>query len=169
MENNTHHPVAIANYFIRLGKDQKGLTLMQLLKLSYIAHGFKLALSGNALSFELVQAWKYGPVFPHIYNKFKYNAPGKIKSPGTCLSEDRTSLTPIKSNFRPEEIRIMDVVYDIYGSLEGWRLSTLTHQEGTPWHEIWNDQGKLFHGVTIPNKMIKNYFKTEILHEYIPK
>ena len=42
--NITHDPVAIANEFIL--KKPSDLTLMKLLKLSYIAHGFKLGMYG---------------------------------------------------------------------------------------------------------------------------
>ena len=81
MQEEGHEPVAIANHFIELNPD--GLTLMQLLKLSYIAHGFKLGLDLGPLSRELAQAWKYGPVFPSIYHKFKYNPPEKINQLAT--------------------------------------------------------------------------------------
>ena len=74
--NQGHDPVAIANYFIGLYElDKKnsgeGLDLMQLLKLSYLAHGFKLGITGHPLSNENLEAWRYGPVFPSIYQAFK--------------------------------------------------------------------------------------------------
>lgn len=62
MANRTYSPIAVANYFISLSRSD-GLTLMQLLKLSYIAHGFKMGILGEEHPFskEYVQAWKFVP------------------------------------------------------------------------------------------------------------
>ena len=56
-QNQGHEPVAIANYFIDLSS--KGLTLMQLLKLSYISHGFTLAFLDKPLADEYAEAWTH--------------------------------------------------------------------------------------------------------------
>ena len=72
-----HKSIAIANYLIDLSKD--GLTLMQIMKLSYFSHGFKMGMLGldNPLANEFVQSWKLGPVFPNVYHQFKYGPPKK--------------------------------------------------------------------------------------------
>lgn len=58
-----YSPVQIANKFITLGNQHHNpLTHMQLQKLTYIAHGYYLALTGKPLLNECVSAWKYGPV-----------------------------------------------------------------------------------------------------------
>jgi len=49
----------------------KILTPMQLLKLVYISHGWMLAIYNRSLFREPVEAWKYGPVEPLVYNRFK--------------------------------------------------------------------------------------------------
>lgn len=151
-----HRPIAIANFFIH--KSDYSLTLMQLLKLSYIAHGFRLGLSKKPLSKELAQAWKYGPVFPEIYHEFKWQPTRKIKKLGTGeYNED----TPIQSNFDNEEKKILYAVYDIYGALTGVQLSVLTHKKGTPWYKSYYEgetPGKDFYGVPIPNKEIQEHY-----------
>ncbi len=143
---------------------------MQLLKLSYLAHGFKMGIfsQDDPLANELVQAWKFGPVFPNLYHEFKYEPPGKIKEMATFLeNENESSLKFVKSSFTNEEVKIMGFVYNIYGNLTGPQLSDLTHQEGTPWHKTWHEGGgKDFLGVTIPNKEIADHFREEIISKY---
>ena len=156
----SHNPIAIANYFIE--KSKRSLTLMQVIKLSYIAHGFKLGVFEKPLSKELAQAWKYGPVFHGIYNEFKWQPPGEIKKLGTGENEKDI---PIKSNFSDNDKYVMDFVYDVYGGLSGWELSTLTHKQGTPWHECYykgETPGKDFFGVPIPNKSIQQHYHTVV-------
>ena len=158
---NVHEPVAIANFFIE--KSGSGLTLMQILKLSYIAHGFKLGLDRGELSNEYVEAWQYGPVFPSIYHEFKYEPPGNIKSLGTEIDE----ATPVTSNFDEKENKIMQMVHNIYGGVDGWRLSRLTHQEGTPWHTFYHKKGgNKIRGLPIDNSVIKEHFKETIIDKY---
>ncbi len=163
-----HNPVAIANHFINLN-NQGGFTLMQLLKLSYIAHGFKLGLMGvdNPLSNELAQAWPYGPVFPKIYNEFKTRPPGKINDVALYFNEDNNSFMPVSSDFTSEENEIMNLVYEIYGNIDGWKLSALTHKEGTPWHDVWKKNVKKIHGMPIYNKDIESHFKNKVIGNYI--
>ena len=156
-----HNPIAIANCFVERGN--YSLTIMQILKLSYIAHGFKLAICNKALSKELAQAWEYGPVFPAIYHEFKWQPTKEIRALGTG---DNGKGIPITSNFSEEDIEIMNMVFDIYGSLNGTQLSTLTHKKGTPWHQSYYDAdpaGKDFYGVSIPNSEIKKYYRNDVL------
>ena len=159
-----HSSIAIANHFISLSKD--GLTLMQILKLSYFSHGFKMGMFGvhDPLANEFVQAWKFGPVFPNIFHKFKYEPPGKIRKLAKYFDETTDSLQITQSAFNTNEVHIMKMVYNIYGGLDGWQLSALTHREGTPWYKAWheNDGEKGFLGITIPNEDIAEHFKNRI-------
>ena len=154
MEHQGHNPLAIANEFIGLSNDN-GLSLMQLLKLSYISHGFTLALLNEPLSNEYVQAWKYGPVFPSIYNNFKYTVnPYKIKKPVLVYSE----------GFNENEHGIIKYVQDQYAKMQGWELSALTHAEDTPWFKSWEECKKsgFIRGYTIKNEDIKKYYQNLI-------
>ena len=155
-EYTGHDPVAIANYFIDLSSPN-GLTLMQLLKLSYIAHGFKLALLDEPLADEYAEAWKFGPVFPSIYHEFKYEKPGLIKDKAKWADMKKNILQPVSSNFNVNEETIMRLTYEKYGTLSGWKLSAITHAPGTPWHEAWQE-GKHIRGYSITNEKIKEHY-----------
>ena len=164
MSQRPHDPIAIANYFIERSKCL--LTLMQILKLSYFAHGFKLGLESQPLSREFAQAWKYGPVFPSIYNEFSCQPPGEIKELGTGEIDD----DPILGQFDKGDKDIMNFVYDVYGKMSGWKLSALTHKEGTPWYKAFyegDEPGKDYNGVPILNKEIKRHFEYDIIKKIL--
>lgn len=62
----------IANYFIKKAKDSNvELTPIKLIKLVFIAQGTSLVLNNRVLFKEPVEAWKYDPVIPELYQTFK--------------------------------------------------------------------------------------------------
>ena len=149
----------IANYFIEKSLDSGvELTPMKLNKLVYIAHGWYLGLSDRPLIGEAAQAWKYGPVIPSIYHRFKAYGGAQITS-----LEPANDLVTIPE-VRDEELKaFLQRIWDVYGNLSGLQLSSLTHQEGTPWsvvREKFNskDDG----GAIIPNDLIKQHYKEKV-------
>ena len=148
MSSQGHNPIAIANYFLKIKHKGSHLTLMQILKLSYIAHGFTLALLNKPLSKEPVVAWRFGPVFPSIYRAFRENrSPMRIKEPIGDYSGD----------FENKEEEIMQSVFELYGEMDAWELSELTHEKGTPWYVVFRDNSN--DGAIIKDAEIKKYYK----------
>jgi len=77
-----HNPLAIANYFIELAKNDANLVSpMKLQKLVYFALGWCLALADKPLINEKVEAWQYGPVVGSLYREFKKYGNEGITSP----------------------------------------------------------------------------------------
>ncbi|MPX98361.1 DUF4065 domain-containing protein, partial [Salinivibrio sp. VYel6] len=111
----------IAALFTELAK-KKGryLTHMQLQKLTYIAHGFKLAISGGqqGLISDPVNAWKFGPVIPSLYHDLKRFGNGYVPELNKGMQ------------IANEDVDIVQAVYDTYGHLDGVSLSELTHRNG---------------------------------------
>ncbi|HHB81002.1 MAG TPA: DUF4065 domain-containing protein, partial [Aliiroseovarius sp.] len=67
---------SIANWFVtRAERDGRPLSIMHLLKLIYVAHGWYLETRKAPLIFNRIEAWQYGPVIPDVYNAFR---PGGI-------------------------------------------------------------------------------------------
>ena len=93
--------------------------------------------------------------------------PGNIEEKAIYLDETQNSLKPVTSELSDNETQIMKLGYDIYGQFNGWQLFELTHRKGTPWHATWNEKGKNFHGVTIPNAEIATHFKKDIIDKYL--
>ncbi len=53
-------------------------------------------------------------------------------------------------------------IWDIYGGFSPIQLTNMTHEEGTPWHQIAvHYQFKIPPGITIPNELIQLYFQAE--------
>ncbi len=70
---------AIANEFLELARAEgRPLTPMHIQKLIYFAHGWNLALTGEPLIRERVEAWDYGPVIRALYGELKVFGSGAI-------------------------------------------------------------------------------------------
>lgn len=155
-------PLAVANAVLDEARAQgKTLTIMQLLKLVYIAHGWSLALLNAPLVNEEPEAWQHGPVFPAIYREFRRygsqpiagNASGPFGTvPSANLSADQRAI-------------IQSVVMN-YGDTHAFALSRITHEPGTPWSQVYRDG----HGSSdeIPNAIIADHYR-KLAHERRPK
>jgi uncharacterized phage-associated protein len=152
---------AVANYFIQKSFDQGvSLSQMKLLKLVYIAHGWHRGYFGVNLINDAVEAWQYGPVIPDLYRKIKHYGRSRIDAPidGFGLAGDEKNLLP-----HPQTVELLDQVWSAYRDYSAIQLSSITHQKGTPWDEIWNkDGGSPYEGSLIPNELIETYYKNKI-------
>lgn len=158
--------VAVANYFVDKSLQEVDsqflLTNMKLVKLVYIAHGWFLGLHGRPLISELPQAWKYGPVVPSVYNAFKSSGNQQITRPYTALIVGQPD--PYQLSDDPEVKALLDRVWSLYKSYTAFQLSSMTHQEGTPWFETWHNQGGKFErSVPIMNGLIEKHYRHKLL------
>lgn len=142
-----HDSKVVANHFLALAEEKKDtLTPMQLLKLVYIAHGWMLGLYGRPLIKDEVQAWQYGPVIPHLYNKIRHFKSNAVTGSLSCDNETLDN----------EERSIVEQVYNIYGHLSGPHLSRLTHQIGSPWALTYRPGD---FGAVISNDVIEDHYQ----------
>lgn len=140
----------VANELIRLAKVQdRSLTPLQLLKMTYIAHGWMLGLLQRPLISNQIQAWKYGPVIPDLYHRLKGYGGGNVTSELGGLSFGVSDLDATEKH-------LVAQVYDIYGKMTGVQLSQLTHQPGTPWHTAWETGGQ---NAIISNDLIAEHYR----------
>jgi uncharacterized phage-associated protein len=138
----------IASYL--LGKaGTAGLDALQVMKLTYIAHGFTLGAYGKPLLEDDIEAWKYGPVIRRLYS----NIPAG-RNPFNQM------LRPVEApEMQPADRDVVDMVFDKYGKLSGLFLSTLTHRVGSPWHQTWLTYGQ---DAVIPKEVIRKHYETMI-------
>lgn len=131
--------ITVANFFVNKGLENNDtdMTPMKVLKLTYIAYGWYLALFDKKLFNEPIQAWQYGPVVPIVYSAFKNYRNQQVTSP--FLNGEDISL--------PEVINFLNKVWEVYKNYSGWQLSSITHQPDTPWFRTWNN---------IPNAIISD-------------
>lgn len=136
----------IANWFVqRAARDNRAITIMQLLKLVYIAHGWHLEMRKSPLIVNKIEAWKYGPVIPDVYQALR---PQGI----TIRHPIPIAQVPIASS----DEHLLEEIYRIYGSLSAQTLSDLTHEKGGPWEKATEARGWF---APIPNGLIQEHYE----------
>ena len=129
------------------------LSNLQVQKLVYIAHGYLLGWLGKPLISETVQAWKYGPVIHEVYSEFKKYGSNKI--PVAYMREDQ-----VRTFFTKDEEECLKGVITLYGKEDAMNLINITHQQNTPWDDVWNKQGGRFERFAeISNNLIKTHYE----------
>lgn len=137
----------VSNCFVQCAKDNKNtLTPMQVLKLVYIAHGYRLGFFGTPLISNRIEAWKFGPVIPDLYHAIKDRRDKPVEeltggSFGGDLDEDEKSF--------------VKMVYEVYQDRDGIELSMLTHRDGTPWQQVYRADRS---NIAIPDDLIQNHY-----------
>ena len=147
---------AIANYILDVAPSYriKNLTVMQLLKLVYLAHGWSLAFSDTSLVKQSPQAWQYGPVYPEIYKPLSKYGSSPI---GERLTDPNTGFTLAPDGLTEKQKAIIGVVLITYGNLHAFDLSNITHKSDSPW-DITMKKEKMYG--TIQTDLMKEYFST---------
>jgi uncharacterized phage-associated protein len=135
----------IANWFIQRAAREGGtLSIMSLLKLAYIAHGWRLEMQNQPLFPNKIEAWQRGPVVPDIYNTFRPQ--GVVP-------------TAVDPRYPPPadaaDDQFLEQIYQIYGHMSPFRLSELTHMPGGPW-ETARKWGGWY--AEIPNDLIRSHY-----------
>lgn len=151
-----------ANEFIRLAReDGRTLTQMQLQKLVYIAHGWRLALTDEPLTTDEVQAWDFGPVYPELYEVLKKYGRAAVTDYVKDMQSfwvelwNSGSSDEIKINLDTVDKQIIERVFDQYGSFPAYQLSAITHETGTPWSQTYERSRSR----PISDETIKAHFK----------
>ena len=144
----TYRITSVADKILQLAKAQKrGLTPLQLMKLAYISFGWYIANFETRLFAERIEAWRYGPVMPRLYRITKVWGRNPIPL-------DKISDQPNSIDERGSEI--LGLVFNAYGHLSGIQLSSLTHQDGSPWHKVYRDGVP---DIEIPEHLIYEHYK----------
>ena len=140
-----HNALYIAARLIRMGVEQDvPRNPLQIIKLTYLCHGWMLGLYERPLSGQHVEAWRYGPVIPDVYHAIKrYGSQPITGSP-----------LPDRGRFDGVEADLIQQVFSAYGEFTGIELSQMTHAEGTPWHQTWDGR----RNAVIPNDLIQRHF-----------
>lgn len=140
----------VANYILWLDdryEGSEGITPLKLQKLVYYCQGFHLAMFGEQLFPEKIEAWLHGPVVPDLYHHFKQAGNNIVEAP---KSIDDTY-------FSEKQKDLLDEVLETYGQFSAWRLRNMTHEEA-PWKNAYAD------GCSnkISESDMKAYFETQL-------
>jgi uncharacterized phage-associated protein len=152
----SYKAVDVATYFLhRARAEGKPVDPMKLQKLVYFAHGWHLALAGEPLIVERVQAWPYGPVIEELYHAVKRY--GRSPIPETAALPGVSSVP----GFTEYAIDLMDRIWEQYRKFSGIQLSMMTHAKGTPWWHLRQAYGPDLRDVPIDNDDIRGAFIRE--------
>lgn len=133
------------------------LTHLKLQKLLYFAQGIYLAINEKPLFKEKIYAWQHGPVVPEVYGEYKKFGRDNIK-----LSKTEIGDVFEKIELDGNVISELEAAYDKYSAYTAWHLREETHKDGTPWKIIVKADGSGLDN-EIPNELIMDYFKREIV------
>ncbi|VEI57654.1 Uncharacterized phage-associated protein [Pasteurella multocida] len=138
--------LSVANAFIELAENEgRAVTNMQLQKLVFFAHGYTLAFLNRPLTNDTVKAWTFGPVYSLLYNSLRHF--GKLPV--------REILPGIPDVQDGEEAQIIKSVWNAYKHHTAYQLSDISHNVGSPWHQVWNSNKF----EEIPDNITRDYYR----------
>ncbi|MDR1091332.1 MAG: DUF4065 domain-containing protein [Prevotella sp.] len=158
--------IAVANYFVDLAvKEKIEIKQFGLMKRVYVTHGFSLALLDYPAldsQFDVVEAWKNGPVIPSVYHSFKHNRNNPITEKSFTVEVGDGKFDFITPELEDSEIQqIAQAVWKRYSGMDDFELIKLLHKEGTPW-SLCYEEGK---NNKIPDLYTKAYYKKLVEYE----
>lgn len=142
----------IANWFVaRFRQDKRELTVMKLLKLVYISHGWYLGHTGEPLIAGTIEAWKFGPVILEIYFGFEDQA--------LDITEKYSGPDLKEKELDKFAQGLLNDVYNKYSRLGSFKLSAMTHEPGGPWDVASRIGG---HFALISDELIYAYYAERV-------
>lgn len=117
--NNSAEKIAL--YIVSSGREITNLLLQKIL---YYVKGISKLFEGKSIILEPCEAWKFGPVFPSVYEKYREFGKQEI--------ETGVPVEYIGELLSKEEKQVTDYVMDTFGIYNAWFLKDLTHIE-EPW------------------------------------
>lgn len=139
----------IANELLRQAQNTNGgdlMSNMKLQKMLYYQQGFHLAMFGEPLFEEEIEAWMYGPVVPSVYENYK-----RYKKEGVpCNTEMEFQFEDSK------EEKLFNEVCKVYGKFSAIGLMNMTHEE-YPWKSTATGEGNV-----IDKSKMQSFFKSRL-------
>jgi uncharacterized phage-associated protein len=139
----------IAKWFIAWADEAEGASVsnLKLQKILYYAQGHHLALRGEPLFTDEIQAWSHGPVVPTVYRKFKKFGAGEIE-----LGDDDDFTW---AEVDEDTAHFLMKVWNTYGGFAAWKLRNMTHDED-PWKEHFVDGER---NLVIDTESMRSFFE----------
>lgn len=132
----------------------EGITHLKLQKLLYNAQGVCLAITGNKLFSDDLEAWDHGPVVRNVYDTYCVFGRNPIIIPPT--PENNKIIDKIESD--TEIKNILDLVYDSFSIYTAWQLREMSHVKDGPWDKTEKNK-------VISTDLIKEYFAKEVVEK----
>jgi uncharacterized phage-associated protein len=95
-----------------------------------------------------IEAWRYGPVVPDLYQAFREFRAGpisrKVPTPGILIQQDQN---------------LLEIVWNTYKEYSAVQLSMLTHEPGGAWDLTIKGSQSIWGSPIIPNELIAQEFR----------
>lgn len=143
---------SVSKWFIENNSDVAIPSLngnLKLQKLLYYAQAMKLAVDGEPLFENKIEAWENGPVVKEMFIEYRHNN-----------FTERAKFHPFHENFDERTLKILQIVNYVYGTQSGSQLVKLTHSE-EPWKEL-EKQALNRENPEISQEKMKEYYKSLI-------
>jgi len=154
-------PAAIANKFLEFARDEgRLLTNMHLQKLAFIAHGWNLALYRKPLIREEAKVWKFGPVYPELYNALSKYGSGAVTDLVHQNDDNVFFEVPrgpvVRAQITQQQEKLLKAVWDSFKTFSGLELSAMTHMDDSPWSIAKKQYGL---NSSIPDDLSRSYYE----------
>lgn len=152
---------SVANLILELAeRDGRSVSNLVLQKLAYFAHGTFLSRTGKPLVSGDFEAWKHGPVHPHIYHAFKDHGAEAIRGRAEIVNPVTQQRRPLPEIHDPA---IRNVIEDVYRSLRHRSpaaLRAVSHAKNTPWWVVvQRAERRESVSLRIPNALVQERFR----------
>jgi len=134
-------------------REKSDISPLKLQKMLYFLHGWYLAITGTELIEEPFMRWQYGPVLPSVYAALRGYGAQPINDYIKEYDPSTGTWLPyfVNTNVVPQFEQVLNRVWREYGHFSALQLSSMTHEENTPWNRTGvND--------AISNVLIRDYF-----------
>ena len=135
--------IAIANYFIQKGKDEKRLlTNIQLQKMLYFSYAVYYRKTQSSLFTDPIFAWPYGPVVLSVYQALDcYGNNDTIPHRIRLYNPIEELYVPMVNPQSEAIVSHLQNTWDSLKGLEPWKLVELSHAKDGAWYKTVKDNG----------------------------
>lgn len=156
----TYSAKSIANQFLNLAEEKgEGLTPMKLQKLVYYAHGWYAGFTNERLIDEEIEAWKFGPVIPSLYQEFKKYGSTAIQE--KAMDFYNWKFIEVPPPPKDDEVnQFIKNVWNAYGKFDAITLSDMTHAVGSPWEKTFKNSKTI--NADISFELILEHFRQAV-------
>lgn len=128
----TYSAMQIANVFIDKAINGKidNLTPMKLQRLMFFTQSWYVRQTGNLLFDDAFARWKYGPVLPAVFQRFKSFGSNKIIQKAKDVNGLELAMN---SSDADDILNFIDEIINEYGGFTEAELSSMTQNQGTAW------------------------------------
>lgn len=135
----------VANFFL----SKESMTNKKLQKLSYYAVAWIYTLRGENVAPDTeFQAWRHGPVSPHLYDEYKNYG-----------YQDIPQVEEAPEAFTDGELDVLENVWYTYGDQTGNSLEALTHNE-IPWKHTFKPDAENRCKEPIPLDLMRDFYSS---------